>query len=112
MCDSGNNSLATYETADELAVRLRLPNIRWLTDRLRPGHPERLPHHRFATCVFSAADAAAIEARYARNQVDGLPSPPAQFGGLDPLAIERGRRVLARERGDSARREPRWKAGP
>jgi hypothetical protein len=102
MCDHNDVQRPTYETIDELVERLRLPNRRWLTDRLRPGHPDRLPHHRFLTSVFSEADAAAIEARYARNQVGAVApsSEPAAFE-FDPVLIERGRRILARAQSSS-----------
>lgn len=87
-------------TVGEMVAYYRLPNRRWLTDRLTPSHPDRVRHHRFDrnNPVFSPGDRQLFEERYERNALEGEPlaepTPLASVVEIDPVMAARGAKAL------------------
>jgi hypothetical protein len=85
-----------FMTVDEMVAHYRIAKKRWLTDRLRPSHPDYVRHHRFYEPVFSRADRELFEATHLR--APGEQEAPARADGpeFDLLLAAKGRRILGR----------------
>lgn len=83
-----------FMTVDEMVARYRIKRKRWLTDRLKPSHPDYVQHHRFLEAVFSPEDRDLFEATHLRTPAEDGALAPTDGPEFDPLLVAKGRRIL------------------